>query len=177
MDDFSKSVQEYVNKDSANSSLEGTISPTVQDAPPPNDFSQAVQNYVDKQYETQAPSDVQSAQQDVGQNDLNGHCEQWVEKQAGLPNMGTTAYNAFNNFADKGMARQDWQNMSAGDLIYFSDPKNKAGHVGIVSGVNPQTGNMSFISATDNGVKSSDISEWQKETGQTPLGYISKSDK
>ena len=54
------------------------------------------------------------------------------------------------------------------DLVYFSPNASNEGygHTGVYSG------NGQMISATDNGVKQSNLGDWLKQTGQKILGYV-----
>ena len=115
------------------------------------------------------PQGVTQASSDIGRNDFNGECEAYVEKTLKLPNMGTTAVNAWNNWVDKGKAFADYQKAPAGSLVYFAPDaasNENAGHVAISDG----RGNI--LGATDNGVQKYKIDDWIKQTGQTPLGYV-----
>lgn len=112
------------------------------------------------------PKDVQNAASLSGNTDYNGLCEAFVEQEAGLPNMGGSASDAWDNWVGQGKGRTDMQNAKPGDLIYFSDPNNEAGHTGIYEG------NNKFISATDNGVATYDLGDWTALTGQSINGYV-----
>ncbi|HEX9059152.1 MAG TPA: NlpC/P60 family protein [Clostridia bacterium] len=116
-----------------------------------------------------APQSVTTAQSDIGDQSYNGYCQAFVEQatygKQGL--FGATAYDAWNNFNKKGQATQGTQGIQPGDIIYFSPTQQvPAGHTGIYEGGN------NFVSATDDGVQSNDLSKWQQATGQQILGYV-----
>lgn len=142
-----------------------------------SDFGQAVQDLVgDKSSFSQGVNDllqtqnnqddVQKAIAETGNQNYDGWCEAFVEKMNNLPNMGPSAKDAWQNWASQGKARIDTNNMKPGDLIYFDDPSNPAGHVGIFEG------NNNMVSATYNGVGQNDLNDWQTQTGQQILGYV-----
>lgn len=114
------------------------------------------------------PMDVRVAKDVTGQHDFDGYCESAVENWMGLPNMGTTAANAFYNWSDKGKVIDDYQKAPAGSLIYFApDASNQySGHVGI------NEGNGMMMSATYGGVREDNINEWINSTGQSVLGAV-----
>ena len=101
-----------------------------------------------------------------------GYCLQWVDDQQG--NKGARQQTAYADFQ---------QNQAAGNIstkgtppkgarVYFApnDTNGGMGHVGI------STGNGNFTSATDNGVQTFNIQQWDKYAGQDYIGY-STSDK
>lgn len=110
------------------------------------------------------PQDLALAKKELGKQEYIGYCETFVEKATGSGNQGATASDAWNNQQDK--AIQGLEGVRPGDKIYFSDPNNPAGHVGLAD----QGGN--FVSATDNGIQENNINDWMKTTGQQALGYI-----
>lgn len=121
--------------------------------------------YGASQQEETTPSDVKNAQQYIGEDVDPGYCETFAEQVTGSPQMGATAYDAFQNYTKQGQARTDYQNMQPGDLLYFApDPSQNGGngHVGVYAG----GGQM--ISALYNGVTKSDINTF----GQQPIGYV-----
>src|SRR6185312_7990417 len=96
-----------------------------------------------------APQDVQTADSQQGRQDLNGWCESAVEQWAGLPKMGTTAKDAWNNFVSQKKAYSGLQGIQPGDLVYYdAAPGNhNEGHVGLFENYDSQ-GNPIMISAT-----------------------------
>jgi uncharacterized protein YycO len=114
------------------------------------------------------PDDVSKALADTGDQSYNGWCQAFVEQVTGSGYQGDSAISAWNNHAKQGRAVPGTQGLKAGDPIYFTPnvSNNNDGHVGIF------IGNNKFVSATDNGVKVSDIPQWQQETGQQVLGFI-----
>ncbi len=112
---------------------------------------------------------VAKAEADKGDQSYNNYCEAFVEKAAGLPNMGASATQAWDNYSKQGKAiAGDITNAPRGAILYFAPDNSNYGdgHAGFSDG----KGNL--VSATSQGVKSIPISEWQKQTGQTPLGYV-----
>lgn len=120
---------------------------------------------------TQTPIDAANAKQELGKHESEGWCENWAENMAGIGNQGSTAIGAFNNFASKGKAYQGINGIKQGDFLYFNGAGG-LGHVGIVTEINPQTGEPTFISATDNGVESHSLTDWENYAGQQYLGYV-----
>lgn len=116
------------------------------------------------------PDDVSSALNDTGDQNYNGWCQAFVEQVGGVrpPTPSASAIEAWNSFSQHGKAVPGTQGLRPGDLIYFSPntSNNNDGHVGIYQG------NNKMVSATDNGVKASDLSQWQQETGQQILGHV-----
>lgn len=115
------------------------------------------------------PQDLALAKSQLGKKEYIGYCQEFVEKASGQGVMGSSASQAWQNQQDK--AVQGLEGVEPGDQIYFSNPNNPDGHVGIVSNID-QTGTPSFISATNNGIEENSLPEWEQMTGQTPLGYI-----
>jgi|SRR5581483_6019213 len=122
---------------------------------------------------TQLPSDVQNADQQMGSQNDNGLCEAFVEQEAGLPNMGATAYDAFNNFSKRGMAQTDLSKIQPGDLLYFAPSSSNGGdgHAAIYQGAD-QEGHPIMVSALDNGVQQTDVNQFMQQNGTTILGFI-----
>lgn len=101
----------------------------------------------------------------TGNYSYSGECLKWVDDQQG------------NSSSRQPTAIADYQaNAQAGNIetkgtppkgarVYFSSPDIPAGHVGI------SDGNGSFTSATDNGVQTFNIDQWQQYAGQSYLGY------
>lgn len=111
------------------------------------------------------PADLLAAKSQLGKQEYINYCETFVEKATGSGNEGATADQAFYN-QPNAVHDPTLQGAKPGDEVYLSDPTNPAGHTGIMD-----TGG-NFISATDNGVQENNLSDWERETNQTPLGYI-----
>lgn len=117
----------------------------------------------------QAPSDVQSAQGDTGDQTYNNYCEKFVEQAVyGKAGMFPTAADAINSYSQQGQAFAGTKGIQPGDMVYFAPDQSNSyeGHAGIY------TGNNKFVSATDNGVEEYDLNKWQKDTGQQLVGYV-----
>lgn len=115
------------------------------------------------------PDNVTSARSEIGNTDNNGYCERFAEKTTmGKTGLYGSAIEAWNNYAQNGKATSELEKARPGDLIYFNpDVSNQGyGHVGVL------TGKGNFISATDNGVQEMPLSDWEKLTGQKPLGIV-----
>ena len=113
------------------------------------------------------PSDVASAEENLGSQVDNGECQAFAEQNVyGKTGIFPTASSAADYYSQNGELKSDFQNMKPGDLIYFKDPNQPNGHVGIYKG------NDSMISATYNGVQEDDIKNWLQSTSQSPLGYV-----
>jgi len=115
------------------------------------------------------PSDVSSAQSDQGKQDYNNLCEKFVEQHVyGQTGIFPTAADAWNSYVKDGKAQGGAQNAPAGSMVYFGADKSNGdfGHVAIADG----KGNI--IGATSNGVQSIPLTDWIKQTGQTPLGFV-----
>ena len=132
--------------------------------------SQITGNYADN-----SPSDISEAT-NLGEqptaSKYNGYCQQFVDDVLQTPpqNRQATASDAWNNYAQQGLAHSGTEGMQPGDLIYFEDPNDPAGHVGLYSG------NDKFISATQvdpqKPVQNQSIAGWQDLTGDKVLGYV-----
>lgn len=118
------------------------------------------------------PQDVTNAEENLGNQDYNGYCETFQEKMSGSPEMGTTAAAAWNNYAKQGDAVPSLNSAKAGDLVYFAGDGG-LGHTGIISGKDSQ-GNITFVSATNNGVENVPVNQWLHSTGQQLLGIVPK---
>jgi len=112
------------------------------------------------------PDDVKAAKADSSDQNFNGWCQAFVEQATGSKVKYPSAIDAWN--AQKDKAVPTTIGMKPGDLVYFSpnDSNEGNGHTGIYEG------NNQFISATDKGVIPYDLTDWQKLTGQSILGYI-----
>lgn len=119
-------------------------------------------------FDPNAPSDVQKAEQDIGDGTYSGYCESFVEQMTGSGQMGGSAIEAWNNNAQAGRAVSGTDGIQPGDPIYFSANQGNGGygHVGIYMG------NNQFISATYNGTQVENLDDWTKSTGQQILGYL-----
>lgn len=95
-----------------------------------------------------------------------GYCLKWVDDQQGSTNRLPTAYADYQSKAQAGNMN-DSDNPPVGARVYFApDQSNKnMGHVGI------SQGNGKFTSATDNGIKTFSLQDWEKYTGQKFLGW------
>ncbi len=95
-----------------------------------------------------------------------GLCLKWVDDQQGNTTRYPTAYADFQAHAKAGDI-QTSDKIPSGARIYFSpnESNGNMGHVGIYEG------NGKFISATDNGVKTFPIKDWENMTGQMYLGF------
>lgn len=116
-------------------------------------------------------ANVQTAESGIGRQDRDGLCQQFVEESTyGKSGIYPTASAAWNSYVKNGQAFQgDVSKAPPGTLIYFApDASNgNEGHVGIAL-----NGKGDMISATDNGVEVSNVSDWENATGQKPLGYV-----
>lgn len=117
--------------------------------------------------ETQ-PANVKTAMSDVGDQSYNRYCQAFVEQTTyGKQGIYPTAKDAWNTYLQNGQGKQGTDGIKPGDLLYFEPTAQEPdAHVGIFQGGN------NFVSAQDYGVKSQDIGEWQKETGQQIAGYV-----
>lgn len=111
------------------------------------------------------PRDLEIARQYLGTSKFIGYCQSFVRQVTGGKTTGASAIQAWNNAPTK---IQGTQGLQAGDLVYFSpNASNRGyGHTGIYEG------NGNFISATNNGIKSTGLTDWMKSTGQKLLGYV-----
>lgn len=113
------------------------------------------------------PEVLDKAKKYLDSQDFIGLCERYVEKVTkGVTGLYSSAIDAFNKQKDQ--VRTDFQNMPAGSQIFYApDQSNQGyGHTAIA------LGNGRQIGAQNNGVKESDIAQWQKATGQQILGYL-----
>lgn len=106
----------------------------------------------------------------MGSQKFNDLCQAFVEQIAyghqGVYPTATAAWNAQQDKAVKGIG-----GAQPGDLLYFHDPSQSAGHTGIYMGKDAK-GNDQFTSATYGGVKTSNLNDWIGGTGQQLLGYV-----
>lgn len=134
-----------------------------------SDSSSSESNYLDpSSYQT--PQDIENAKQYLGSNVDSGYCESFVEAATNGQNWGDSASSAWENQLNAGLGRADpsLQGAKAGDKIYFNDPSQPNGHVGIL--VDPSQG--TFISAEPDGVKIDTLSHWLPFSGQQITGYV-----
>jgi len=97
-----------------------------------------------------------------------GLCEAWAEQQTfGHQGVFPTAIAGAQHFAQTGQLNPDITKAPKGALIYFYDPNQPDGHVGIASG-----DGRTFTSATYNGVQTNPLQAWQQSTGQRALGFV-----
>ena len=96
-----------------------------------------------------------------------GLCLKWVDDQQGNTNRQPTAIADFQSQKQAGNIKTDIKNIPLGARVYFApdDSNGQNGHVGIAQG------NGKFISATDNGIKTFSIADWERYTGQSYIGY------
>lgn len=120
---------------------------------------------------TDIPIDVRDAKEVTGQHDLDGFCETAVEQWAGLPKMGGTAGEAWNNWVSQGKASPGLQGAQPGDLLYFQPNSGNAnsGHAALFEGY--QNGKPIMISATYQGVREDDVNNWSSNIAPL-LGYV-----
>lgn len=121
---------------------------------------------------TTTPQDVQTADSQQGRQDLNGWCEKAVEQWAGLPQMGGTAKDAWNNWSTQKKAFSGLQGAQPGDVLYFNGNASNGneGHAALFEGYDDK-GNPMMISATDNGVARNNVNQWSSNVAPL-LGYV-----
>lgn len=97
----------------------------------------------------------------------SGLCLKWVDDQQGNANRQPTAYADYQTHAQEGDIIASSKDIPKGSRVYFApDASNgDAGHVGIANG------DGTFTSATDNGIKTFSLKDWQNYTGQQFIGY------
>lgn len=112
-----------------------------------------------------SPRDLEIARQYMGSKNYIGYCQKFVGQITGGRTSGASAIQAWNRAPQKVPGIQGLQE---GDLVYFSpNASNKGyGHTGIYAG------NGQFISATNTGIKQTNLLDWMKSTGQKFLGYV-----
>lgn len=95
-----------------------------------------------------------------------GYCLKWVDDQQGNTNRLPTAFADYQSKAAEGNINTS-NNVPKGSRVYFSPDSSNGdmGHIGI------SNGDGTFTSATDNGIKTFSIKDWQKITGQSFLGW------
>lgn len=110
-----------------------------------------------------------SEQPKTPDDNYDGLCEKYAEEQVyGKAGLYPSAADAWNTYVKNGQAFEGTGGMQAGSLVYFSPDSSNSGygHVGVADG----KGN--FTSATYHGVKTENIEDWQKSTGQKVLGWV-----
>lgn len=112
------------------------------------------------------PQDLARAKAELGQQEYIGYCQAFVEQATGSGFQGESASAAWQNQQNKAVVDPTLSGIQPGDEVYFNDPNNPEGHVGIADK------NNQFVSATNNGVQENNINDWMQMTGQQPLGYI-----
>ncbi len=95
-----------------------------------------------------------------------GFCLRWVDDQQKTQNRQPNAFADYLNNAKAGYVKNT-DKAPAGARVYFApDASNEGmGHVGI------SNGDGSFTSATDNGIKTFGLKDWEKYTGQKFIGW------
>lgn len=95
-----------------------------------------------------------------------GYCLQWVDDQQGNKNRQPTAYADYQ--ANQAAGNIQTQGIPpAGARVYFApnSTNGNMGHVGI------SDGGGSFTSATDNGIQTFNINDWDQYAGQQYIGF------
>lgn len=166
MDVFSQINSNYSKDQASQPDVFGQISSTygaTPQAPQSDVFSQIKDNY------SGGTQTVDKAEGYLDNQSFNNLCEKFAEKIAtDKTGQFGSASQAWDHFVKIGQAKSDVKNAQKGNLIYFSanEGNGNNGHVGI------SIGNGHMISATPNGVKVSNIADWEKSTGQTALGFV-----
>lgn len=97
-------------------------------------------------------------------------CEQFVENMYGTTGQYPSAITAWQSLAPtdpKALAqRRNLGLAPVGAKLYFSDPHQPFGHVGIYAG------NGAFIAANDYGVQAWNVGAWMSATGQSFVGWV-----
>lgn len=133
------------------------------------DSAGEVFNSLQKNPSFQMPDDLTKATALIGNQNYDDYCQQFVEQMAyGKSGIYPNAVSAWNDNAQNGNAVGGMDGIKQGDLMYFApdDSNSYAGHAGIYMG------NNQFISATNNGVQTNDLNDWQQSTGQQLLGFV-----
>lgn len=103
----------------------------------------------------------------IGSQAYDDECQKFIEEEIyGHSGMFPNAITAWTSQSQH--QKQGLDGIQIGDSLYFSPNSGNGynGHTGIYQG------NGKMLSATDNGVKISDIGNWLSSTGQQLLGYI-----
>ena len=157
--------------------------PTQQEQPTPEEQLQATTGALLKKKKSlgeamnYSPAEISQAMASVAPNSPAGKigqsiatpayaglCLKWVDDQQGTSQRQPSAIMDFQANQDK---IQTSNKIPSGARVYFAPDasNNNDGHVGIANG------DGSFTSATDNGVKTYNIQEWEKYTGQQFIGW------
>lgn len=135
--------------------------------------NQSTQNILQLYQQAQQGKQLQSTGQfgpppaGMSHSQWAGLCEAWAEQQTfGHQGVFPTAIAGAQHFAQTGQLNPNVAMAPKGALIYFQDPNQPDGHVGISNGAG------GFTSATYNGVQTNPLQAWQQSTGQKALGYV-----
>lgn len=121
-------------------------------------------------------SDETSTMSQIGQANQTpsyaGYCLQYVDDQTGNTNRQPTAYADYQANQQSGNIKTSGT-PPKGARVYFApnSTNGNMGHVGI------SDGNGEFTSATDNGVKTFNIQDWDKYAGQQFIGWAPPNSK
>ena len=96
-----------------------------------------------------------------------GYCLKWVDDQTGKSNRQPTAYADYQTNVQAGNINTSTSDIPKGARVYFAPDSSNGGmgHVGL------SNGDGTFTSATDNGIQTFGLSDWEKYAGQKYLGY------
>lgn len=135
-----------------------------------DDVSNALQAYQQRQTGGGTSSTGQSS--NALQSFIN-QCERYGELMTtGKVGQFASAADAAQHYAKTGALQQGFGNAKPGKtLVYFSDPNQPFGHVGVFQGFSP-SGAPLMRSATGMGIRDSDINQWQQATNQKMLGTV-----
>lgn len=99
-----------------------------------------------------------------------GYCLKYVDDKTGNTNRQPTAFADYEVNAKSGNIQTSDKNIPSGARVYFApDATNgKMGHVGLMNS------DGSFTAATDNGIQSFTIPDWEKYSGQKYIGATKK---
>ena len=139
-----------------------------QNTPSSDSNPQKVQATTDAAAAGAPPEQLAWAEQHLGDQAYIGLCEQFVEKAGGTTGQYASAIDAWDGQKNTRVDDPSLKGIQPGDKVYFAPDNSNGGygHTGLYAG------NGQFISATDNGVRQYDLGQWQKMTGQQPLGYV-----
>lgn len=136
-----------------------------------NSLGNALQNYQNQQ-QGQSGGNTTGGQGNALQSFIN-QCERYGELMTtGKVGQFASAADAVQHYAKTGALQQGFDNAKPGKtLVYFSDPNQPFGHVGVFQGFSP-SGAPLMRSATGMGIRDSDINQWQQATNQKMLGTV-----
>lgn len=99
-----------------------------------------------------------------------GYCLQYVDDRTGNTNRQPNAFADYQVNAKQGNIQTSDNNIKFGARVYFApDATNdKMGHVGLMNS------DGTFTAATDNGIKSFTIPDWERYSGQKFIGATKK---